>query len=175
MTMNSRTLTVIRHAKSSWKLPVSDFERPLNKRGRRNAEELGTWLASQPLQFDRVLCSPARRTMETIEIIANKMRLPETIIEPVDAIYLASARTLLDLLRSQDNDLEHIALVGHNPGVSSLVHDLVARSFHQDLRTCAIVQMQFDIPSWQDISPHQGRLLFHRDPKLAQLADHQTE
>jgi len=165
VTTPTRTLTLIRHAKSSWKEPVSDFERPLNKRGIRNAAEMGEWLSVHGIRFEQILCSPARRTLATAEALAAKTGYPPSAIIPVRAIYLATADTLLDILRSQDAAFNHIALIGHNPGISSLAHQLLSGDFHEDLRTAAIVQMHLAAPSWQDIHDHGGRLEFHIDPK----------
>ncbi len=167
MTSNEdhRTLTLIRHAKSSWKQPLPDFERPLNKRGHRNAVELGRWLKSRGVTFDRIVSSPARRTMDTASLIVAQLGLPASVIEPDDNVYLASSTALLDLIRHFDDRFSRMALVGHNPGISRLAARLLPVSLDDELRTCACLQLRFDTPSWKKLSERSGEVVFFHDAK----------
>ena len=165
MTKDIRTLTLIRHAKSSWKEPLPDFERPLSKRGKRNAPELGKWLLQNGVSFDHIVCSPARRTMETARLVASELGMPETAIMPDDNIYLASLSTFFDRVRQLDDRYHSIAMVGHNPGISSLANHLLANGLFEDMRTCACVQMRFPVRPWSDVGARQGELVFFHDPR----------
>jgi phosphohistidine phosphatase len=116
-----KTLTVLRHAKSSWDDPVErDFDRPLNGRGHRAARRMGEWLRTEGLQFDRIIASPALRIRQTIEGVETGLgqRLP---IEQDKRIYMASAATLFDLVRECPDSVSHLLVIGHNPGLEDLL------------------------------------------------------
>ena len=170
-TVNSphRTLTLIRHAKSSWDQPLPDFDRPLNKRGRKNAPELGEWLAAQDITFDQILTSPAQRALETTELVAKALNIPDTAITADKSIYLASLSTLFDLVRALDDQHSRVALVGHNPGISYLADHLVTAGPATDMRTCACIQIRFPVTRWADIGAHQGEQLLYHDPKSSAI------
>jgi phosphohistidine phosphatase len=120
-----KTLTLLRHAKSTWDDPVErDFDRPLNGRGRRAAARIGQWLRDEGLAdegaaFDHVRASPAVRVRQTIEGIEDGLRWP---LAPLfDArIYLASAVTLLDIVQGFEPAATAL-LIGHNPGLEDLL------------------------------------------------------
>lgn len=165
MNTPTRTLTLIRHAKSSWKQPLPDFERPLNKRGRRDAPELGKWLVKHEITFDRIVTSPARRALETATLVARELAIPDTAILLDESVYLASMTVLFDRVRRFADQYHHIALIGHNPGISSLADYLLADGLTAEMRTCACVHMQFATTSWAAVVAHQGELLAFHDPK----------
>ncbi|WP_315761309.1 histidine phosphatase family protein [Sphingomonas sp. Y38-1Y] len=119
------SLTLLRHAKSSWDDAVArDFDRPLNTRGRRAAVVVGTWMRREGLAFDHIAASPAVRVIETLDGVSEGYGTP---IEPEwdKRIYLASAATLLDLVREFPADADAALMVGHNPGLEELVLTLV--------------------------------------------------
>lgn len=120
-----KTLTLLRHAKSTWDDPVErDFDRPLNGRGRRAAARIGQWLRDEGLAddgaaFDHVRASPAIRVRQTIEGVEDGLRRPlHAVFEP--RIYLASAVTLLDIVQG-GGDATRALLIGHNPGLEDLL------------------------------------------------------
>jgi len=110
------TLTVFRHAKSSWDDNIPrDFDRPLNKRGEKAAVTMGKWVKQTGLAFDHVVASPAVRVIDTIDHFVKGSG------QRIDAnwdrrIYLASSATLMDVLRDQSDAHKDILMVGHNPG-----------------------------------------------------------
>ncbi len=165
MDNSDRLLTLIRHAKSSWKFPLPDFERPLNKRGKRNAVELGQWLAANGIHFEQIVASPARRTMETATLIAAQIGYPENAIATDSAIYHASTATLLEHVRRFDDRYRNVALIGHNPGISALADLLLDTPLAEDMRTCACAQVRFSGADWSAIEAHSAELVFFRDPK----------
>lgn len=135
---------LLRHAKSSWKNPaLDDRDRPLNKRGRRAAAEMGRWLADRGPTPDAILCSPARRTRETVERLGLGA-------EPriVDAIYEATPSDLAAVLRAAEGG--RILLVGHNPAIAVLAEALAAappdHPRFADYPTCALTVLRFDGP-----------------------------
>jgi phosphohistidine phosphatase len=112
-------LHLLRHAKSSWKEDIADRERPLNKRGREAATLVGRHLAGAIGAIDLVLCSNARRTRQTLELLlAEWPARPRCLVE--EGLYLADCAKLLDRLKRLDDSLANVLLIGHNPGLEDL-------------------------------------------------------
>lgn len=120
-----KTLTLMRHGKSSWAdSALMDFDRPLNDRGRSAAQRIGREMRSQGLAFDRILASPAARIRETLLHLAKghgDLIGPD--FEP--GIYEASGEGLFELLRRQEERWSRLLLVGHQPGLGELALRLV--------------------------------------------------
>ncbi|QBF30146.1 histidine phosphatase family protein [Thalassococcus sp. S3] len=152
----TKTLILMRHAKSSWKdADLPDRDRPLNKRGRKSASALGRWMRTQGIQPGEVLCSRAQRTEETC------MRLEIGLMPRLlEELYHASPEQMLRMLKTADG--EAVLMVGHNPGIAGFANALVsAWPDHErflDYPTGATTVMEFDIESWSDIQPGTGRV-----------------
>jgi phosphohistidine phosphatase len=141
-------LLVLRHAKSDWPDGVADHDRPLAKRGRRDAPRVGQWLASHDYQPDVVVCSTAQRTRQTWDLVAATLTgAPQVTFDP--RAYGASAQTLLYLARELPAQYRTALLIAHNPGVSELAG--------VGMPTAAIAALEFD-GDWPDLAPGQGRL-----------------
>lgn len=167
------TLTLLRHAKSSWDDAIPrDFDRPLNKRGEKAACVVGMWAKREGLSFDHVVASPAVRVIDTIDhfVRGSGMR--------IDAnwdrrIYLASSATLMDVLRDLPETAKDVLMIGHNPGMEDLVFDIVPDDGSSPLRdsvyekypTGAIARMELDIDRWADIDRKSGRLTHFIRPR----------
>ena len=164
-----RLLSLVRHAKSSWDYPeLSDFERPLNDRGRRDAPRMAEHVLPLMGLPDRLISSPASRAITTARHFADVMQIDERRLSVQPQIYEASEETLLELVRRLDDRDSHVMLFGHNPGFTELAHAL-ARCPFDDLPTCAVVQIELPVKVWHDVSEQCGRVLHHRFPK--QLRD----
>jgi phosphohistidine phosphatase len=112
-------LHLLRHAKSSWKKEVEDRERPLNRRGREAARRVGQSLPAAVGGLDLILCSSARRTRETLELIVAEFAVrPRSVVE--DELYEASKDKLMSRLRRLPEDIGNVLLIGHNPGLHEL-------------------------------------------------------
>ncbi|TMJ54824.1 MAG: histidine phosphatase family protein [Alphaproteobacteria bacterium] len=112
-------LHLLRHAKSSWKKEVDDHERPLNRRGREAARRVGQALPATVGTLDLILCSSARRTRETMElVIAEFGARPRSVLE--DELYEATKHELMSRLRRLPEDIGNVLLIGHNPGLHQL-------------------------------------------------------
>jgi len=117
--MTHRHLHLLRHAKSSWDEPLADHDRPLNGRGRRSADALADHLAGVAVAPEVVLCSSARRTVETLERI--RPGLPDDVEVVVEHnLYGASAHSLLSRVRGIADDVTAAMVIGHNPGIGDL-------------------------------------------------------
>jgi phosphohistidine phosphatase len=158
-----KRLTLLRHAKSTWDDPVArDFDRPLNRRGRKAARRIGEEMQALNLQFDAAFASPAVRVKETLaEVEQGFGRDLRVTFE--QAVYLASPETLLDLVRAADDGAASLLLVGHNPGLESLAVDLTSGG---PLRaqaaikypTATLAELTFDCATWREVAPATGRL-----------------
>src|SRR5450631_2444347 len=124
------TLTLLRHAKSSWEEPLDDFDRPLAPRGKKAAPEIGAALAARGLRPDLILCSGALRARETLGLVIEDLGAPAPEVIYDDALYMAAPGTLLKRLHGiasapQRDAPRHVMLVGHNPGFEELALMLV--------------------------------------------------
>jgi phosphohistidine phosphatase len=168
-----RTLSLFRHAKSDRDDPaIPDFERPLAPRGEKAARAMGAWMERNGHRPDLVLSSPSERTRATCALaFASLSEAPELVFET--ALYLASPRQLLARLAAVPSEVEHLMLVGHNPGLHALATTLVG-SGAPDLRaliddklpTAGLVIIAFDAAgSFADALPGTGRLVDFVVPK----------
>jgi phosphohistidine phosphatase len=160
-----KTLTLIRHAKSSWlDMSIDDFDRPLNKRGEKDGPFMNKWLKKHAIQPELILCSPANRarlTLDAFSYLSNHAK--ETML--IDDIYESSMMTLISVIQDIPDSIDHAALIGHNPGLSDLAHYLSRDDFER-LVTSAVMILELDISHWNDIAPHCGSILTHVWPKL---------
>lgn len=127
--MNSaaRRLILVRHAKSAWPDEVPDRDRPLAKRGRKQAPLAGAWLRSAGYRPDLVLCSPARRTRETWSLIEAELGEAGR-VGYEERVYGASSASLLELVREVPGPVKTLLLVGHSPGLPDLAAELAGRT-----------------------------------------------
>mgnify|MGYP001552457169 CR=1 FL=1 len=159
-----RRLILIRHAKSAWDDPLmADHDRPLNTRGREAAQDLGQWLASRDYHPDEILCSTARRTVETFDVAASGLgALPEPKL--VANLYHASPDVMMAVLRKATGSC--VMMLGHNPGIAEFARSLPARApadpdFSRYPTTATLV-VDFEIADWSALDPHRGTVLdFH--------------
>jgi phosphohistidine phosphatase len=145
-----KTLLVLRHAKSSWHDPaVDDHERPLNKRGCRDAPRMGQLLSEQRLTPDVILSSDAVRARLTAEAVAETARYAgEIVLDP--NLYLASPDGIVAQLRTiRASKAGTVMIVGHNPGLEDLVAKLTGEE--HDMPTAALAQIALPIDRWRDL------------------------
>ena len=160
-----RILTLVRHAKSSRDYPeLSDFERPLNNRGRREAPQIAGRLRKADIKPDLLVSSPALRAITTARAFAEElnMHLDEIVLNP--HIYEASAWTLMHIVRSLPPEHAEVMLFGHNPGLSRFAHDLAECPF-DEMDTCGAVRIELPAKVWSLVQPHSGKVLRYDSPK----------
>ena len=146
-----KTLVIVRHGKSSWKDPfLSDHQRPLAKRGLKDAPKMGARLADWGPPIDRVISSSALRALATAELVTGQMGLPWDEIQVEDALYHATETEILELICEQEDYLDGLMLFGHNPGMTYLVNDISDLDL-DNLPTCGVVILQFNVESWSEI------------------------
>lgn len=158
-----KKLYIIRHAKSSWKdESLSDFNRPLNKRGKKDAPLMGNRLRDKNIIPDIIISSPALRAKTTAEIIAKLVHYNQEIIFD-ERVYEATPAELHAIVTGVDDKNSVLFLVGHNPGLNMLAEAYV--EFDENIVTCGIVEIAFDCNRWADISADNARLISFDYPK----------
>ena len=158
-------LTLVRHAKSSWADPgMRDFERPLNKRGIRDAPVMAVRVSELRRLPDHLVSSPALRAFTTAGVFAERLNVAVDAIHLEPRIYEASRETLAEIVRALDPKARHAMLFGHNPGVSELARWLATCPFHE-MPTCAIASIELQISEWRELGPGCGKLARYLYPK----------
>lgn len=159
-----RTLLLMRHAKSDWNAPwPSDHERPLNGRGQRAATVMGAWLRSTGETPDLVISSSAVRARATAERAIEAGQFPLELKEE-PGIYEASARDLLAIVRTLPDACESVMLVGHEPGMSSLIGLLTGASLR--FPTAAVARIDLETETWAGVAPDLGTLIWLQLPRM---------
>ena len=158
--MKERTLLLMRHAKSDWHSGAErDFDRPLNRRGLKDAPRMGRWLQQQGLVPEWVLASPACRARQTLEAMqAVWERQPQ--VQWEEGIYGGGSSRLLELIRTTPDEVSSLLLLGHNPdleGLLLLLADRPPAGVRKLLPTAAIARFRF-AGSWDSLSPGGARL-----------------
>jgi len=162
-------LFLLRHAKSSWDNPtLADHDRPLARRGRRAAKVMAKHLGRKGIAPELVLCSPSRRTRETLARI--EPGLGESADVRIDSeLYAASAAALLEVLHEVPDEVEAVMLIAHNPGIQDLALSL-ARAGSESARvrskfpTAALATLQFN-GGWRELAPGSAELVSFVKPK----------
>lgn len=153
-----KTLLILRHAKSSWKdSALADFQRPLNKRGKRDAPKVGRLLREDGLVPELILSSPAIRARKTAEIVAEESGY-EGEIEYFPEFYPGDPQAYIEALNHLPDEYRYVMVVGHNPGLEELIEILTDDWFR--LPTAALAQILFSIKSWRDLDEEtEGRVV----------------
>ena len=158
------TLVVVRHAKSSWKEPLqSDCERPLNKRGQRDAPFLARCLAERLGCPDLIVSSPALRAQTTAQAFATASGYEPESIALDERVYEASVPDLLEVIRQLPDTAQLVFLFGHNPGMTDLVNT-VSNARLDNLPTCGLVEFRSEEP-WAHFGDSTSELLAFDYPK----------
>ena len=143
-----KTLYLLRHAKSSWKEPLPDHERPLNKRGKKAAKKMRKVLKKAGIFPDLILSSDALRARETARLVAEKLGLPSEKIRLEPRLYEANVSQILRVIQEVEDSVDFILLVAHNPGISATAVALSGEERFSWMKTAQIVGLAWEIESW---------------------------
>jgi phosphohistidine phosphatase len=166
------TLSLLRHAKSSWDDPsLKDFDRPLSERGEDAAPRIGAYMAAQGLAPELVLCSPAVRARRTLDLVLPRLPDGPTVVYE-DSFYLAAPSVLLARVRRIEAKVRHVLIVGHDPGMQGLALELAGSGNAETLQwlgrkfpTAALAVIRFKAREWSKVAPGKGRLELFATPK----------
>ena len=164
-----RELMLLRHAKSDWKdQDLADIERPLSSRGKKNAIKMGKWIHHHHLTPDLILTSPAIRAQQTLRRICNECSA-STLTQ--DKLYLADQNQLLKILANAPQSAERVMIIGHNPGLETLLNYLVDDHNAGEtvlFPTCAMAHLIMP-EDWSNIAKNSAKLQQFIHPKSCKI------
>lgn len=160
-----KTLVIVRHAKSSWEsAALSDFDRPLNKRGQHDAPIMAKRIMEKGIRPDLLVSSPAMRAITTAEIFIDTMALPHEQLRENRDIYEAGLNELVRIVRELPESAETVVLFGHNPGIT-LLGNFLSGEHIDNVVTCGALCVNMEAVSWKDAGKESGKLLWYEYPK----------
>jgi phosphohistidine phosphatase len=146
-----KTLIIIRHAKSSWNdASMSDFDRPLNDRGKRDAPVMARRLIKAGIGIDRFVSSPAKRARQTAELFADEYDVKEKKIRFVPELYHAAQPVFESVVDGLDDDDDTVAIFSHNPGITGFVNTLTSAIRLDNMPTCGVFVVKSETKHWKD-------------------------
>jgi phosphohistidine phosphatase len=162
-----KRLLLLRHAKAvPAEEPLADITRPLAERGQRDARHVGERLRQHTPRPERILTSPSARTLETAQLVATAFGHPHDAISVERGLYLAEPAALLAVIGAQNDTVESLLVVGHNPGLTELVHELLPAFDVDDLPTGAVVALDYPAgTSWGGLETAAARFGYYDFPK----------
>jgi phosphohistidine phosphatase len=161
-----KTLILVRHAKSDWaNSALTDFDRPLNSRGKKDASFMADVLKDKGINPDNIISSPALRAITTAEKFSEILSFPLEKIQLNERIYHGNHKEIISIIKKIDDKNDLSMLFGHNPDITTVVSQL-SDAIVDNMPTCSIACIDFDIKSWFEISNEiKGKLRFFDYPK----------
>lgn len=161
-----KNIILVRHAKSDWNSGASsDFERPLNERGEKDAPKMAKRFKEKGAAPEIFISSPAKRAIATCKVFAKEMKYPEENIQQELLLYSGNTSDWLDIISEISDDINSAVVFGHNPVISHLVSVLLGQNIG-DMPTCAVASIQLDLKSWKNINDrNENKILFIDYPK----------
>ncbi len=160
-----KTLLVVRHAKSSWAdFGLSDFDRPLNDRGKKDGPEMASRIKERGLKIDLFVSSPAKRAKRTARYFAEEYGLKKEDIKLVETLYEAPVSAFEKAVASLPSKANTVALFSHNPGITDFVNSLTDTRI-DNMPTCGVFAVEADIKDWEEFKQAEKKFLFFDYPK----------
>ncbi|MBS4044004.1 MAG: histidine phosphatase family protein [Chitinophagaceae bacterium] len=158
-------LFIIRHAKSDWNNPIlSDFERPLNNRGNKDAPDMAIRLKDKNFVIDQFVTSTANRALSTAKYFAHVYGKSENDILKIDELYHASPKIFFRTIEKLNNQYHSVAIFSHNPGITDFVN-MLTKTQIDNMPTCSIFAISIQTESWKLFSTAKKEFLFFDYPK----------
>jgi len=164
----TKKLILVRHAKSSWSdMSLKDFDRPLNKRGIRDAPFMAKKLYQKVSNIDCIVSSTANRAKLTAQRFITEYKNEGHHFDEIytDALYHASVNQILQVVHELDDKYKCCVLFGHNPGFTYFADHIDAKGI-ENVPTCGITAFDFEVQEWKDVSPENGSMEFFIFPKM---------
>ncbi len=160
-----KTLLLVRHAKSSWDAPgLSDFDRPLNDRGKKEAPQMAKRLKEKTPEIDLFVSSPAKRARKTAKYFAEEYGLKKDDIQLVDELYMATSSAFEKTITALKDKNKTVAFFSHNPGITEFANSLTNVRI-DDMPTCSIIAIHINADQWSDFEKAEKKFLFFDYPK----------
>jgi phosphohistidine phosphatase len=161
-----KELIFVRHAKSDWgNEHLKDIDRFLSERGYSDAYFHSEWYAKEKKAPALIISSTATRALNTALIFARALQFDMNNFRLAAETYETNTPKLISFIQKQDDSFESIMMFGHNPVTTNICNELSEEMFFDNVPTCGLVSMEFDIKSWADLEPKKGKLNFYRFPK----------
>ena len=156
-----KTLTIVRHAKSSSETSVADHDRPLNDRGMSAAPRVGSAIAEKGKIPDIIISSTALRAATTAKLIAKEISVEDSLLHYDEQLYLASIRDYEEVISklNEEDGTDHVMIVSHNPGSHELCYYLTGDDSIDRFITCAVARIDLNIEFWGQIGERTGKLI----------------
>jgi phosphohistidine phosphatase len=160
-----KTLLLIRHAKSSWdNLQLSDFERPLNDRGKKDAPLMAKRVKERKIKIERFISSPAKRAKKTAAIFMEEYGMEQKDLVLLPSLYEASVKNFYDAVENVNDKDDAVALFSHNPGITDFVNALTEENI-DNMPTCGVFAIKIKTKKWPDFKKAEKEFLFFDYPK----------
>jgi phosphohistidine phosphatase len=152
-----KRLTLLRHAKTeTGHSGQDDWDRKLEPRGQKDAPDMARRLRERKLKPDRIITSPAARAKATANVFAKELHVPATKLVEDERLYLASPKVILEVIRELGGTDDHLMIVGHNPGLTEFADRISAERDIDNMPTCAIYTVEFDLKEWSELEWDSG-------------------
>jgi phosphohistidine phosphatase len=166
-----KTVVLVRHAKSDWSDPsLTDFERPLNERGKRDAPIMAQRLIGRKVKIDVFITSPARRAKKTASIFAAAYKAGKKKIIQLDKLYAAPEEVFFDVIKEADDQYKSMAIFAHNPGITDFAN-LLTTARIDNIPTCGIFTLTADCKKWTEFQQAAKEFQFFDYPKAIDKVD----
>ena len=161
----SKTLFLVRHAKSSWADPLQkDFDRPLNERGKEDAPVMATKLKDKKIKIDVLISSPAKRAKQTCKYFAKGFDVKKHKIHLEPKLYEAGEENFYSVVESLKDKWDNVAIFSHNPGITSFANSLTETRI-DDMPTCSIFAVKIEDDKWKNFRKAKKEFWFFDSPK----------
>ena len=163
--MQMKHIYFIRHAKSSWAdMSLRDFDRPLNKRGIRDAPFMGKLLHSKDVVPDLIVSSPANRALTTATFFAKELGVAVDAIVTQRAIYEANPEDVYRVITQLPQEVSIVLIFGHNPSFTFVANDF-SEDYFDNIPTCGVFKVSAAVDDWAAFTPATGSLTEYHYPK----------
>ncbi|MEP3387848.1 MAG: histidine phosphatase family protein [Reichenbachiella sp.] len=167
-----KTLYLVRHAKSSWKDPsLSDRDRPLNKRGKRDAPRMAEYVADKISSPDVFVSSPSRRTQDTAINFLHAFDKLKADLQLEEYLFHGDERDIEEVIQNLDNAHDSAMFFIHNPGITDYANELTGENI-LNIPTCGVIGIQLATEDWKQVHQCQKKKLFYYYPKGLDLPTH---
>ena len=158
-----KKIYVLRHSKSSWKdLFLSDFQRPLNSRGKTDGPKMSSYLHSRIDKIDFLHCSSSVRTYETSKFFVERIKFVN--IKYDDSLYHSSSLEIINSIMNYDEQYNSAMIIAHNPGITNFINE-ISNVMLDNLPTTGLVEINFNCGMWADISVDNSTIIDVKFPK----------